>query len=141
MTLGRPIAPCAAILDAADEAGARALFAAFAERHGLEIVRSGWEPYRKLGPHSRIWFWWRLAEGETPDHLAALDRLADRLVAPADRPRIDRRLDDEDPGAPELSLVVAGNCVAIVESGLLWLDLEIDLDAGVQADLEAALTS
>jgi hypothetical protein len=141
MTRARPIAVCAAILDAADEAGARALLAGFAERHGLDVVRSGWEPYRKLGPHSRIWFWWRLAEGETHDHLAALDRLAARLVAPADRSRIDRRLDDDEAGAPELSLVVAGNCVAIVKPGLLWLDLEIDLEPAVQADLEAALTS
>lgn len=135
----RPIAPCAAIFDVADEAGARALFTALAERHGLEIVRTGWEPYRKLGPQSRIWFWWRLAEGRDP--LATLAAFAERLVAPADRARLHRRLDDDEPSAPELSLIVAGTCVEIVEPGLLWLDLEIDLDPGVQADLEAALTS
>lgn len=139
--MSRPIAPCAAVLAAPDEPGARAILARLLAPVAAEVVRSGWEPYDKLGPGSRIWFWWRLPEGAPADHLAAVTALAEAATAPADRARIPSRRDDEDAAAPSLAIVVAANVVEVVIPGLLWLDLECDLGAEVQADLAAALTS
>lgn len=137
--MDRPIATGAAILDAPDEAGARAILAGLLAPRAVEIVRSGWEPYGKLGPQSRIWFWWRLpADG---DPLAVVASLAEAATAPADRGRILLRRDDDDPAAPSLAVVVASNVVATAVPGLVWLDLECDLAAEVQADLVRALTS
>lgn len=141
-TVARPIAPCAAIFAVAGEAAARAHLVAFAERFALDIVRLGWEPREKHGAQSRVWFWWRLPCPEEGDALAALDRLAEAVVAPSDRSRLRRVVDrDEDTGAVRSEIVVAATMVAIREPGLLWLDLEVDLSPEVQADLAAALTS
>lgn len=138
----RPIAPCAAVFAVAGEAAARARLAAFAARFDLEVVRCGWEPYEKFGPHSRVWFWWRLKDGGEAGALAALDRLADGVVATADRARLHRRIDrDEETGVVRLEIVAAASIVALVEPDLLWLDLEIDLRPEVQADLGRAVTS
>lgn len=135
-----PIATGAAILDAPDEAGARAILARLLVAAGVEIVRSGWEPYDKLGAQSRIWFWWRPPAG-IADSLAAVTALAEAATAPADRARISLRRDDDDPDAPSLAVVVASTVGTIAVPGLVWLDLDCDLAAEVQADLERALTS
>ncbi len=137
----RPVAPCAAVIDAPDEARARALLDAILAPHGVEIVRSGAAPYRKLGDHTRIWFWWRLPEGAPADHRARLEALAATLVAPADRERLYTRLEEAEGEGMEFEIVVAANVVTVTAAGLLWLDLEFDLEPAVQADLEAALTS
>ncbi|NLH81414.1 MAG: hypothetical protein GX458_11300 [Phyllobacteriaceae bacterium] len=134
-----PIATGAAILDAPDEAGARAILARLLVPAGVEVVRSGSEPYDKLGAQSRIWFWWRLPAGDDP--LAAVVALAEAATALADRGRISMRRDDDDPAAPSLAVVVASNVGAVAVPGLVWLDLDCDLAAEVQADLERALTS
>lgn len=141
MTPSRPIAVCAAILDAPDEAGARALLASLVERFGMEIVRSGWSRYTKLGSQSRIWFWWRLGPGEAADPEAAFEAVAARVTAPADLDRLDRRIEETEGEALEFEIIVASNVVAVTMPGLVWLDLEIDLEPAVQADLEAVLTS
>ncbi len=135
-----PIVTGAAILAAPDEAGARAILARLLATASIEVVRSGWEPYEKLGPHSRIWFWWRLPAGAA-DPLAVVTGLAEAATAPADRGRILVRRDDDAPDAPSLAVVVASNTVATTVPGLLWLDLECDLAAEVQTDLAGALTS
>ncbi len=139
MTAARPIAPCAAILDAPDEAGARALLAPLVEHFGIEIVRSGWSAYEKFGPQSRIWFWWRLSEAAAADPGAAFEAVAAHVTAPADIDRLDRRIEAAAGEGLELEITVAANVVAVTMPGLVWLDLEIDLEPAVQADLEAAL--
>ena len=136
--MGGPIVTGAAILDAPDEAGARAILARLLAPVSADVVRSGWERYDKLGRQSRIWFWWRLPADVDP--FAAVTALAEAATAPADRGRTFSRRDD-DPDAPSLAVVVASNVVAIPVPGLVWLDLECDLAAEVQADLARALTS
>lgn len=135
-----PIVTGAAILDAPDEAGARRILARLLAPVSADVVRSGWERYDKLGRQSRIWFWWRLPAGAA-DPLAVVTALAEAATAPADRGRILVRRDDDDPDAPSLAVVVASNVVATAVPGLVWLDLECDLAAEVQADLARALTS
>lgn len=141
MTAACPIAPCAAILDAPDEAGARALLAPLVARFSMEIVRSGWGTYEKLGPRSRIWFWWRLGEDAAADPVAAFEAVAAHVTAPADIDRLDRRIEEREGEGLEFEIIVAANVVAVTMPGLVWLDLEIDLEPAVQADLEAVLTS
>ena len=141
MTLSRPIAPCAAVLAASDEVGARAALDAILVPAGVEVVRSGFEPPRRIGDHARIWFWWRLAEGTPGDHRAGMDAFARGLVEPEDRAKIVTRLDETEDEGMELEIIVAANVVRIVAAGLVWLHLELDLEPAVQADLEAALTS
>jgi len=141
VTAARPIAPCAAILDAPDEVGARALLAPLLERFSMEVVRSGWGLYAKLGPQSRIWFWWRLSEAAAVDPRTALEAVATHVTAPTDRARLDRRIEAAAGEGLEFEIIVASNVVAVTMPGLVWLDLEIDLEPAVQADLEAALTS
>ncbi|MCE1235057.1 MAG: hypothetical protein LWW93_01750 [Hyphomicrobiales bacterium] len=138
----RPIAPCAAVFAVAEETAARARLAAFAERFGLDVVRAGWEPYRKLGAHSRVWFWWRLPQAGEAAAVAALDRLAVAVAGEAASAEIDRRFErSEESGSVRLEIVLAKARGEILEPDLLWLDLEVDLEPEVQADLAAALTS
>lgn len=137
----RPLAPCAAVLAAADEAGARAALDPILAPHGIEVVRSGFEPPRRIGDHARIWFWWRLPEGEPADHRARMETFARDLVDPADRAKIVVRLDETEGEGPEIEIIVAANVVRITAPGLVWLHLELDLEPAVQADLETALTS
>lgn len=141
MTPSRPIAVCAAILDAPDEIGARALLAPLVERFAIAIVRSGWSRYTKLGPQSRIWFWWRLSADQAADPEAAFEAVAAHVTAPTDRDRLWRRIDETEGEGLELEVIVASNVVSVTMPGLVWLDLEIDLEPAVQADLVAALTS
>lgn len=141
MTLSRPIAPCAAVLAASDEAGARTALAAILVARGVEVVRSGFDPPRRIGDHARIWFWWRLAEGTPADHRVRMAAFASDLVEPADREKIVTRLEETEGEGLELEIIVAANLVRITAPGLVWLHLELDLEPAVQADLEAALTS
>jgi hypothetical protein len=141
MTPSRPIAPCAAVLAASDEAAARTALAALLEPAGVEVVRSGFEPPRRIGDHARIWFWWRLPAGAPADHRARMEAFARGLVEPADRAKIVVRAEETAGEGLELEIIVAANVVRIAAPGLVWLHLELDLEAAVQADLEAALTS
>jgi hypothetical protein len=50
------IAPSSLHVDAADEATARAILDEFLAAAAVEASRIRWEPYAKLGPHSRLSF-------------------------------------------------------------------------------------
>jgi hypothetical protein len=75
------IAPAALHVDAPDQETARAILDTFLQAASIEAARIRWEPYTKLGPHSRLSFYALIPDAdEDAAIIGEIDRICTCLV-------------------------------------------------------------
>jgi hypothetical protein len=140
LSVERPIATCAVIVDAAEESAAIGVVREVAAAAGWEIVRLGWSGYMKFGPQSRVWFWLRLPPCRTNQDVAdAVEAVAAVLVPGPERSGTYVNAFFEDDGALVYNRTLDGRDCRFADPRITWADLEAGTHAGVQADLAVAL--
>lgn len=130
------IARAAMIVDAADEEAARRIGDDFIAWTKREAIYLGWSAYTKLGPQSRLMY----AIALTPDAadgqgvVDEIEAIAGVAVAPD--ALINGYLNGflQEDGSLVYNRIFDARTDAFLVPGILWLDLEINTNAGAQAE-------
>ena len=120
-------------VDTPDETEARAILDRFVAAEGLEVSRVGWEPYPKLGPHSRLNF--VVTVPDDPDAAAAaIDEIVTAVVGPA-LAAAGHVLDDAGKGWRSYERIVQRRDTAFVLAEAHWLHIVFDSRRDAQRSL------
>jgi hypothetical protein len=128
----------AMVVDTENEAAARAILADVAYAAGAEAADVRWQPYPKLGPHSKVTAALRLpgvsgnqAVIDECERFAALVIRGDSLASAY----VNSFLQDD--GALFYNRIFDARTSAFLRPDVLWLDLEAHTHPGRQAQLAA----
>ena len=126
-------------VDTPDETEARAILDRFVAAEGLEVSRVGWEPYPKLGPHSRLNF--VVTVPDDPDAAAAaIDEIVTAVVGPA-LAAAGHVLDDAGKGWRSYERIVQRRETAFALAEAHWLQIVFDSRQGAQRQLKGYAAS
>jgi hypothetical protein len=128
------------IVDADEEAEARAIGDSLIARTELETVYLGCAPYPKLGPHSRLSFALFLPAGvEGQAVIDSMEAVAAQAVAP--KALMDGYLNSflQDDGSLVYNRIFDARNDTFLVAGVLWMDLEIESHPEAQASFQSVL--
>lgn len=139
------LAICALHVDTPDPAVALAAVHRLAREDGLEFLRFDAQPYTKLGPHVRVTFVRRMPTTSRREEpvlatVSALCRTIGADAADGAHPHLYRHAEIAF-GSPgfHAAWIMDARRTPFSRAEFLWVDIEVNTDAGAQADLCATI--